>query len=58
MLEICTIIAISFGYLGDSYVPVYTLDCNKQIYQAIELGNELIEVQVTDDKIEVKNAAM
>lgn len=58
MLELCTIIAISFGYLENDYVPVYTLDCNKQIYQAIELSDELIEVQITDDKIEVKNAAM
>lgn len=58
MLELCTIIAISFGYLGNNYVPVYTLDCNKQIYQAIEIKNELIEVKITDDKIEVKNDTM
>lgn len=58
MLELCIIIGISFGYLGNSYVPVYTLDCNKQIYQAIEIENELIEVKVIDDKIEVKNDTM
>ena len=58
MLELCMIIGISFGYLGNNYVPVYTLDCDKQIYQAIELSDELIEVKVIDDKIEVKNDAM
>ena len=58
MLEICTIIAISLGYLENDYVPVYTLDCNKQIYQDIELKEKIIEVKVIDDIIEIKNDTM
>ena len=45
MLELCTIIAISFGYLDNEKVKVYELDCKSEIYKAIEIKGELLEVE-------------
>ena len=58
MFEICMIVGISLGFLYNVEQKVYTLDCDKEIYTAIEIKDELIEVKVIDDKIEIKNDTM
>ena len=45
MLELCTIIAISFGYLDNEKVKVYDLDCKSEIYKTVEIEGELVEVE-------------
>ena len=45
MLELCTIIAISFGYLDNEKVKVYEIDCKSEIYKAVEFDGGLMEVE-------------
>ena len=44
-MELCIIIAISFGYLDNEKVKVYELDCKSEIYKTVEIKGELIEVE-------------
>lgn len=55
MLEICTIIAISFGYLDNEKVKVYELDCKSKIYKTVELKGELVEVEQKGNNLYLKN---
>ena len=54
MLELCTIIAISFGYLDNEKVKVYELDCKSKIYKAVEIKGELVEVEQKGNIIYIK----
>ena len=54
MLELCTIIAISFGYLDNEKVKIYELDCKSKIYKAIEFRGELVEVEQKGNIIYIK----
>lgn len=55
MLEICIIIAISFGYLDNEKVKVYELDCKSKIYKTVELKGELVEVEQKGNNLYLKN---
>ena len=54
MLEICTIIAISFGYLDNEKVKVYELDCKSKIYKTVDVGGDLVEVEQEGNIIYIK----
>ena len=54
MLEICIIIGISFGYLDNEKVKVYELDCKSEIYKAVEIKGELLEVEQKGNNLFLK----
>ena len=55
MLELCVIVAISFGYLDNEKVKVYELDCKSEIYKAVEIEGELVEVEQKGEILYLKD---
>lgn len=55
MLEICTIIAISLGYLDNEKVKVYEIDCKSEIYKAVEFDGGLVEVEQVGNNLYLKD---
>lgn len=55
MLELCMIIGISFGYLDEEKVTVYELQCKNEIYKAVNIDNDLLEVEQIGNKLVLKD---